>query len=29
VMIGTMWIMAHLAANMGPSPEMMNLHMQH
>jgi len=29
VMIGTIWIMAHLAANMGPSPEMMNLHMQH
>ena len=29
VMIGTIWIMAHLAANMGPSPEMMNLQMQH
>ena len=29
VMIGTMWIMAHLAANMGPSSEMMNLQMQH
>jgi cytochrome o ubiquinol oxidase operon protein cyoD len=29
VMIGTMWIMAHLAANMGPTPEMMNLQMQH
>ena len=29
VMIGTIWIMAHLAANMSPSPEMMNLHMQH
>ena len=29
VMIGTIWIMAHLTANMGPSPEMMNLHMQH
>jgi cytochrome o ubiquinol oxidase subunit IV len=28
VMIGTIWIMAHLAANMGPSPEMMNLQMQ-
>ena len=25
VMIGTIWIMAHLAANMGPTPEMMNL----
>jgi cytochrome o ubiquinol oxidase operon protein cyoD len=25
VMIGTIWIMAHLAANMGPSPEMLNL----
>jgi cytochrome o ubiquinol oxidase operon protein cyoD len=25
VMIGTIWIMAHLAANMGPSPEVMNL----
>ena len=29
VMIGTIWIMAHLAANMGPSMEMMNLQMQH
>ena len=29
VMIGTIWIMAHLAANMGPSPELMNLQMQH
>jgi cytochrome o ubiquinol oxidase operon protein cyoD len=29
VMVGTIWIMAHLAANMGPSPEMMNLQMQH
>ena len=28
VMIGTIWIMAHLAANMGPSPEMMNLQAQ-
>ena len=28
VMIGTIWIMAHLAANMGPTPEMMNLTMQ-
>jgi cytochrome o ubiquinol oxidase operon protein cyoD len=25
VMIGTIWIMAHLAANMGPTPEMMNV----
>ena len=25
VLIGTIWIMAHLAANMGPSPGMMNL----
>lgn len=29
VMVGTIWIMAHLAANMGPSAEMMNLQMQH
>jgi cytochrome o ubiquinol oxidase operon protein cyoD len=29
VMIGTIFIMAHLAANMGPSAEMMNLQMQH
>jgi cytochrome o ubiquinol oxidase operon protein cyoD len=29
VMIGTIWIMANLAANMGPTPEMMNLQMQH
>ena len=29
VMIGTIWIMAHLAANMGPTPEMMNLQTQH
>jgi cytochrome o ubiquinol oxidase operon protein cyoD len=28
VMIGTIWIMYHLAANMGPMPEMMNLQMQ-
>ena len=28
VLIGTIWIMAHLAANMGPTPEMMNLTMQ-
>ena len=25
VMIGTIWIMYHLAANMGPTPEMTNL----
>jgi cytochrome o ubiquinol oxidase operon protein cyoD len=29
VMVGTIWIMAHLAANMGPSPEMLNMQMQH
>ena len=29
VMIGTIWIMGHLAANMGPSMEMMNLQAQH
>src|SRR3954467_885347 len=29
VMIGTIWIMSHLAANMGPTAEMMNLQMQH
>jgi len=29
VMIGTIWIMAHLAANMGPPAEMMNLQIQH
>ena len=28
VMIGTIWIMYHLAANMGPMPEMTNLQMQ-
>jgi cytochrome o ubiquinol oxidase operon protein cyoD len=28
VMIGTIWIMAHMNANMGPMPEMMNLQMQ-
>jgi cytochrome o ubiquinol oxidase subunit IV len=28
VMIGTIWIMAHLSANMGPTPEMMNLQTQ-
>jgi cytochrome o ubiquinol oxidase operon protein cyoD len=29
VMIGTIWIMAHMNANMMPSAEMMNLQMQH
>jgi cytochrome o ubiquinol oxidase operon protein cyoD len=29
VMIGTIWIMAHLAANMGPPPALTNLQMQH
>jgi cytochrome o ubiquinol oxidase operon protein cyoD len=29
IMVGTLWIMANLAANMGPSPEIMNLQMQH
>lgn len=29
VMIGTIWIMAHLAANMGPSQVLMNLQVQH
>jgi len=29
VMIGTIWIMGHMNANMGVSPEMMNLQMQH
>ena len=29
VMVGTIWIMAHMNANMAPSPEMMNLQMQH
>jgi cytochrome o ubiquinol oxidase operon protein cyoD len=28
VMIGTIWIMAHMNANMGPMPEMMNLQAQ-
>jgi cytochrome o ubiquinol oxidase operon protein cyoD len=28
VMVGTIWIMAHMNTNMGPSPEMMNLQMQ-
>ena len=29
VMVGTIWIMAHLTANMGPSADVMNLHLQH
>ena len=29
VMFGTIWIMDHMNANMGPTPEMMNLQMQH
>jgi cytochrome o ubiquinol oxidase operon protein cyoD len=29
VMIGTIWIMSHLAANMGPTMDVTNLHMQH
>ena len=29
VMIGTIWIMAHLAANMGPPEALTNLQMQH
>jgi cytochrome o ubiquinol oxidase operon protein cyoD len=29
VMIGTIWIMSHMNANMSPTPEMMNLQMQH
>ena len=29
VMIGTIWIMAHMNANMGMSPELTNLQMQH
>ena len=29
VMVGTIWIMAHMNANMGASPELMNLEMQH
>ena len=28
VMVGTIWIMAHMNANMGASPELMNLQMQ-
>jgi len=29
VMIGTIWIMSHMNANMGVSPELMNLQLQH
>jgi cytochrome o ubiquinol oxidase operon protein cyoD len=29
VMVGTIWIMGHLAANMGPTPDMTNIHLQH
>jgi cytochrome o ubiquinol oxidase operon protein cyoD len=29
VMVGSLWIMANLNANMMPSDEMMNMHMQH
>ena len=29
VMVGTIWIMSHMDANMGPTAEMMNLQMQH
>jgi cytochrome o ubiquinol oxidase operon protein cyoD len=29
IMAGTLWIMSNLAANMGPSQELMNLQMQH
>ena len=29
VMIGTIWIMAHMNANMAPDPALMNLQMQH
>ena len=29
VMVGTIWIMAHMNANVGMSPEMMNLQTQH
>ena len=29
VMIGTIWIMAHMNANMTPDPALMNLQMQH
>lgn len=29
VMVGTIWIMGHLAANMAPSEQLMNLQLQH
>ena len=29
VMVGTIWIMGHMNANMAPDPAMMNLQMQH
>ena len=29
VIVGSLWIMANLNENMMPSPELMNLHMQH
>jgi len=29
VMVGTIWIMANMNANMAPPPELMNLQMQH
>jgi cytochrome o ubiquinol oxidase operon protein cyoD len=29
VMVGTIWIMSHLAANMGPPPQLTDLHLQH
>jgi cytochrome o ubiquinol oxidase subunit IV len=29
VMVGSLWIMASLNQNLMPSPELMNLHMQH
>ena len=29
VMVGTIWIMGHMNANMAPPPELMNLQMQH
>ena len=29
VMVGTIWIMAHMDANMAPDPAIMNLQMQH
>jgi len=29
VMVGTIWIMAHMSTNMAPPPELTNLHLQH